>query len=136
MAIFDSSGEKVLLTQRSDNGLWCLPGGGVDIGETVVQAVMRETNEETGFTVRVNKLIGVYSSPGKLVLYPDGNTFQVVAIHFIGMVIDKGNPDFECNEVIAKDYFSREDLISIDLFEFHRERIMDSFEFGGEIFLK
>ena len=45
--IFDDSG-KVLLERRSDNGFWGLPGGAVEVGESVEQAVKREVMEETG----------------------------------------------------------------------------------------
>jgi len=67
--IFNESREKVLLTKRTDNGLWCLPGGGVDPGESVEETVIREVQEETGLTVRVLRLIGVYSDPNWLVVY-------------------------------------------------------------------
>ncbi len=46
-AIFDGDG-RVLLERRSDNGFWSLPGGAVDVGESVEQAVKREVMEETG----------------------------------------------------------------------------------------
>ena len=46
--VFDASGAQVLLTQRTDNGRWCLPGGGMDPGESAVEACVREVWEETG----------------------------------------------------------------------------------------
>jgi 8-oxo-dGTP diphosphatase len=58
--------EKVLLIKRKFNpfkGKWALPGGFVDEGETVEEAVERETMEETGVKVKIVKLIGVYSKP-------------------------------------------------------------------------
>lgn len=58
-----SSG-KVVLVKRKDNGLWSLPGGFVDWGEEISQAVIRELKEETGLdVVRIDRLVGVYSSP-------------------------------------------------------------------------
>jgi 8-oxo-dGTP pyrophosphatase MutT (NUDIX family) len=71
--IFDSKREKVLLTQRTDNGRWCLPGGMMESGESVAEACEREVWEETGLHVRITRLIGVYSDPDQLVVYPDGN---------------------------------------------------------------
>jgi 8-oxo-dGTP pyrophosphatase MutT (NUDIX family) len=44
-------GERLLLTKRSDNGQWCLPGGGIDPGERPAEAAEREVLEETGLTV-------------------------------------------------------------------------------------
>jgi 8-oxo-dGTP pyrophosphatase MutT (NUDIX family) len=47
-AIFDESGDKILLTKRADNGEWCLPGGIVEPGESVEETCIREVWEETG----------------------------------------------------------------------------------------
>ncbi len=52
-----------MLIQRADNAHWGLPGGHVEPGESVAQAVAREVLEETGFAVEVGRLIGVYSDP-------------------------------------------------------------------------
>lgn len=56
--VLDDRG-RVLLGRRKDNGLWTLPGGGVDEGETPWQAVIRETREETGVDVEVIRLATV-----------------------------------------------------------------------------
>ncbi|MBM3309242.1 MAG: NUDIX hydrolase [Candidatus Altiarchaeales archaeon] len=58
----------VLLVRRLNppfRGFWALPGGFVDVGESVERAVVREILEETGLKVRVKKLVGVYSDPGR-----------------------------------------------------------------------
>ncbi len=60
--VFNGRGE-VLLQKRADNGYWGLPGGKVDIGESVEQGAIREVLEETGLHVTVKRLIGVYSDP-------------------------------------------------------------------------
>lgn len=56
-------GRELLLMRRSDNGYWSLPGGFVEIGESVSEAARREVLEETGFTVELGRLVGVYSDP-------------------------------------------------------------------------
>jgi 8-oxo-dGTP pyrophosphatase MutT (NUDIX family) len=61
VAIFNDAGQ-VLLTRRQDNGLWCLPGGHMDLGETLDQTAMREAQEETGLTIQLERLVGLYSS--------------------------------------------------------------------------
>lgn len=61
--IFDDG--RVLLAHRRDINWWNLPGGGMEIGETVEEAICREVREETGLEVQVERLAGVYSKPQK-----------------------------------------------------------------------
>ena len=51
VVVSNPAGE-VLLIRRSDNDNWAVPGGAIDLGESLVQAAVRETREETGFTAR------------------------------------------------------------------------------------
>jgi 8-oxo-dGTP diphosphatase len=57
----------VLIRRGSDpfEGQWALPGGFVDVGETVYEAAVREVAEETGLAVEVSRLVGVYSEPNR-----------------------------------------------------------------------
>lgn len=57
--------ERVLLVHRRDIDWWNLPGGGMEVGETVEEALCREVREETGLEVAVEYLVGVYSKPQK-----------------------------------------------------------------------
>ena len=59
----------MLLIRRSDNDNWALPGGGVDIGESLTQAAVRETREESGIECQVTGLSGIYTDPGHVILY-------------------------------------------------------------------
>lgn len=80
--VFDAEG-RVLLHRRTDNGKWALPGGGIEIDETADQAIVREVKEETGYEVRVLRLVGIYSDPRHTtVTYPDGNTVAYVSLAF------------------------------------------------------
>ena len=60
---------KILLIRRTDNGNWALPGGGVDIGESLPQAAIRETREETGIDCEITGLSGIYTDPAHVILY-------------------------------------------------------------------
>lgn len=62
--IFDDEG-RILLGRRRDVDWWNLPGGGMEAGETVDEALRREAREETGLEVEVGQLVGVYSKPQK-----------------------------------------------------------------------
>ena len=54
--------DKILLVHRKDDGLWCLPGGITDPGETLADSVLRELQEETGIVGEVKQLLGIYDS--------------------------------------------------------------------------
>lgn len=81
--VFDAAG-RVLLQRRDDNGRWGLPGGGVELGEPVRVAIVREVREETGLDVEPVRLIGVYSDPlhHQVMAYPNGNVVHYVSIAF------------------------------------------------------
>lgn len=60
-AVFDDDG-RLLLIRRADNQLWALPGGACDVGETGAEGGAREVWEETGYTVAITHLLGVWDS--------------------------------------------------------------------------
>jgi ADP-ribose pyrophosphatase YjhB (NUDIX family) len=80
-AVRNAQGE-LLLIERTDNGLWALPGGAQDIGESVVQAARREVNEETGVDVEITGLSGIYSDPQHVIAYDDGEVRQEFSLCF------------------------------------------------------
>lgn len=121
--IFNNEG-KFLLTKRADNGQWCLPGGAVESGESLAEACEREVFEETGLIVRVRRLVGVYSHPDQLVVYPDGHKAFIVAIHFEVKVMD-GKLGLS-DETSDFGYFTLEETESLEMLGRHRERIIDS----------
>lgn len=124
-ALLDHDREKILLTRRADNGLWCLPGGHMEAGESAEEAVIRETWEETGLTVRVKRLVGVYTSPHKVIEYADRGRFQVVAMSF--EVEQTGGELGLSNETTAFGWFTRQEILSLPLIQHHYERIDDLF---------
>jgi len=73
---------RVLMVQRSDNGRWALPGGGHDVGESISDTVVREVREETGIEVEVVGLSGIYTDPGHVMRYDDGEVRQQFSICF------------------------------------------------------
>jgi len=77
-----NSAHELLLTRRSDNNLWALPGGAQDFGESVAEAALRETREETGIDIEVTGLLGIYSNPNHVIEYSDGEVRQQFSICF------------------------------------------------------
>lgn len=73
---------RVLLIERTDNGLWAAPGGAQDIGESVTDAVKREVREETGLEVEVTGISGIYSDPAHVIAYDDGEVRQEFSLCF------------------------------------------------------
>lgn len=121
--IFDRRG-RLLLQQRSDGGQWGLPGGSVEIGESVADAVVREVREETGLAVRPLRIVGVYSDPSfQVVRYPDGNVWHYVSVCFECKVL-RGELT-TCDETLALDYFPVARLPKT-LLPNHRLRIRDA----------
>ncbi len=110
-------GDRLLLTRRSDNGEWCLPGGGVDPGERPAETAQREVLEETGLAVRVTDLLGVYSDPDVVVSYPDGNRAQIVGILFRAEQVE-GTAGLS-DEVTEVGWFTAEEAAQLTLIANH-----------------
>jgi ADP-ribose pyrophosphatase YjhB (NUDIX family) len=73
---------RVLLIRRTDNDLYAIPGGAQEIGEALTQTVVREVQEETGLTVEVTGLIGIYSDPAHVIAFTNGEVRQEFSICF------------------------------------------------------
>ena len=122
--IFDETREKILLTRRTDNGRWCLPGGAMDAGESAAETCIREMLEETGLQVEIVRLIGVYTTPHRITEYADGNRKQLVAMSFEARVI--GGKMGLSDETTEIGYFSFNEIETMDIMEHHIERIQDA----------
>lgn len=109
--IFNEEG--VLLAQRRDIDWWNLPGGGMEAGETVDEAMCREVREETGLEVEVDQLVGVYSKPLKQ------EVVLVLRCRVIGGKLQATPESRECR-YFAPDALPRNTLPK------HRERIEDA----------
>ncbi|MEU7909432.1 NUDIX domain-containing protein [Actinoplanes sp. NPDC049118] len=88
VAVIVRDGEgRLLLIRRSDNGLWALPGGAQDLGESVTQAAVREVEEESGLQVEISGISGIYSNPNHVIAYDDGEVRQEFSICFHGTLV-------------------------------------------------
>ncbi|MDD7966119.1 NUDIX hydrolase [Actinomycetospora lemnae] len=117
--------EQLLMIRRTDNGYYALPGGRHELGETMTQTVVRETEEETGITVEVTSLVGIYSNPDHVLAYDDGEVRQEFSICFRARPV-AGSPrtSDESSEVV---WVPREDIAGIDIHPSIRLRIEHGF---------
>ena len=129
--IFDEKREKVLLTQRTDNRRWCLPGGHMESGESAAEACEREVWEETGLKVRATRLLGVYSNPDQLVIYKDGNKAFFVVLNFEVQVLE-GELGLS-DETTAFGWFSLEEMETMPIHANHKIRVEDALLCGDAV---
>jgi len=108
----------VLLTKRDDFHVWCLPSGGVDSGESVAEAALREAYEETGLKIELTRVVGIYSRIGAI---PD-----IHAVHFSAIPI-AGQLRTQEGETIEVRYFPIDELPS-QIIPGHKRRILDTFQ--------
>ena len=80
LAVF--RGDAVLLVRESADGLWALPGGYADVGDSPSEAAARETEEEAGLQVRVTRLVGVYD--GRVHPESPPHPFHIFKLLFTG----------------------------------------------------
>jgi len=133
-AIVTNDEGHVLLQRRSDNGLWGLPGGGVEIGESVSTAIVREVREETGLTVEIERLVGVYSDPRfQVVRYADGNVVHYINTLFVCRVV--GGTLQTCEETLDLRFFDPARLPEGMLVS-HRIRVQDAVANRPEGFIR
>lgn len=124
--IFDDKREKVLLTKRADNGLWCLPGGKMEPGESLEECCRREVLEETSLDVELKRLVAVYSNRDQLVVYKDGAKVQFIILSFEAQI--SGGMLALSDETTDAGFFPLTELDSIEFHDRHKERILDALQ--------
>ena len=116
---------QVLLQKRSDVGLWGIPSGHIEIGETVSEAAIREIKEETNLDIRIKKLIGVYSEPDSQVFtYPNGRVVHFITTCFLAE-ITRG--ELRCNSSESQEIqFFEQQSLPRDLLKMHPQWLNDA----------
>ena len=120
-AVRNSEGQ-VLLVRRTDDGNWELPGGRVDVGESTSQAVIREVAEEAGIAVEVTGVLGVYSDPGHVLAYPQGEIRQQVAVCFHAWA-GEGDARPDLLETSAAGWFDPSEVAGLAMHPTMRQRL-------------
>ncbi len=117
-AVFDEH-QRILLVRRRDNALWAMPGGWADVGESAAEMTAREAREETGLTVTVDRLLGLYDSYKRGFRHPH----QIYHVVFQCSVVS-GTPA-QTEETLGVDWFWAGDLP--DLSPGHLDPVHDAF---------
>jgi ADP-ribose pyrophosphatase YjhB (NUDIX family) len=120
---------RIALHRRTDNDLWALPSGTMEIGESIGQTAVREVREEIGLHVEPMRLVGVYSDPEHVFAYDDGEVRQefnvCIACRIAGGELAAGD---EAREV---GWFTSKEIEGLSMHESIRRRIRDYYV-GGE----
>lgn len=100
VVVVDDQG-RILLIRRTDNENWAVPGGGMDLGESISDAAIREVKEETGIDIEVTGVVGIYTNPRHVIEYTsDGEVRQEFSIVFTGRPVGGSpTPSSESSEV-------------------------------------
>ena len=125
--ILSQSG-KILLQKRADKGTWGLPGGAIELGESALEALVREFYEETGIEVRVEKLLNVYTKYSDI--YPNGDEAQVLTIlYLVSSETSISTNFFTRDETLELGFFDHRDIQDIDIVnQQHQDMINDFFQ--------
>jgi ADP-ribose pyrophosphatase YjhB (NUDIX family) len=107
-------GGRYLLARRRDIGWWNLPGGGLELDETVDAGLAREVREEIGVEMRIVRLVGVYSKPQK----------REVVLTFLCALADDATPTTSA-EISEVGWFAA-DALPADTLPKHRQRVLDA----------
>ncbi|MFJ9692555.1 NUDIX domain-containing protein [Kitasatospora sp. NPDC101183] len=122
VVVVDADG-RVLLQRRTDNGMWALPGGVMELGESIAGCAVRETFEETGVRVEVTGIVGTYTNPGHVLAYDDGEVRQEFSICLLARPLGgEPRPSDESFEVA---WFTPEESDGLPMVASIRKRLTD-----------
>jgi ADP-ribose pyrophosphatase YjhB (NUDIX family) len=131
--VLNGQGE-ILLQKRSDNHLWALPGGTMIPGESIANCVHREVKEETGFDVRPDYIVGLYSNPAHVIAYSDGEVRQQFSICFFCTLV--GGELHTSEESLDVRFFALQDTIQLHMHPSIRLRIQHFQEHRAQPFFQ
>jgi len=132
--IRDEQGRVLILKRGEEENLWSVPGGGMEPGESLRQAVVREVREETGLEVEPVALIGVYSSPEYVFTYPNGDRVQPM-ISFFECHVVGGTLQPDMQEIVDARWVGPDDELP-PLMKCCLAKVRDAFAFHDRAFFR
>lgn len=115
--------DRILLHRRRDNNRWALPGGVMELGESLSDCAVREVKEETGLDVDVTGIVGVYSDPKHVFAYDDGEVRQEFSICFTTRLV--GGELGASDESFELAFFRPDEVETLPMVDSIRLRVTD-----------
>ena len=118
--ITDDTG-RILLQRRTDNGLWALPGGTMELTDSLPGTAVREVKEETGLDIEITGLVGTYTDPRHVIAYADGEVRRQFNVCFTARIT--GGTLTLSDESTALRFVSPADLDTLPMHHTQRLRL-------------
>jgi ADP-ribose pyrophosphatase YjhB (NUDIX family) len=126
-AVFDAQ-DRLLVVQRADSGLWCMPGGACDVGEPPSRSAEREAFEESGYVVRARRLFGVYDNRAW-----KGDPEAAIHIYHVVVGCDLvGGEATLSTETTDVRWVTADEAAGLPLFRSHARKIPAAFQLHGD----
>lgn len=122
-AIVTDADGRILLHRRRDNEMWALPGGVMELGESLGACAVREVREETGLEVVPVGVVGIYSDPKHVFAYDDGEVRQEFSICLRCEIVGGGVRSSE--ESYEVEFFTPDAVEQLPMVDSIRLRIID-----------
>lgn len=119
-AVLDEQG-RLLLQRRVDNGLWAMPGGAMELTESLPEAAVREVREETGYEIEVTGLVGTYTDARHIIAYSDGEVRRQFNVCFRARVVGGGLSVSDESYEVA--WFTAEETAGLEMHHTQRLRV-------------
>ena len=120
-AAVSNENNEILMQRRADNDLWALPGGTMDLGESIGETAVREVWEETGLDVEIDGIVGIYSDPRHIIEYSGGEVRQQFNICFSARLL--GGPLRASDESTEVAWITHESLENLPIHDTTRLRL-------------
>jgi ADP-ribose pyrophosphatase YjhB (NUDIX family) len=132
-AVVLDDGGRVLMQRRADSGNWALPGGAMEIGESLAESVVREVREESGYDVAVTGLVGTYTDPRHIIAYSNGEVRRQFNVCYTARITGGGMTISADSTEIR--FVERREMDGLPMHETQRLRLAHFFEHRPEPYL-